>query len=61
MVEATAFNNMQSKSPSMSSYPSRFHPNPPIGSNFINGFLFTHLRSLNVLHFGMAEVTNLKK
>jgi hypothetical protein len=31
------------------------------GLNFIKGFLCTHLRSLNVSHFGMAEATRLKK
>jgi hypothetical protein len=38
----------------------RFHPNQPIDSKVINGFLCTHLRSLNVRHFGMAEATRLK-
>jgi hypothetical protein len=39
----------------------KFHPNPPIGSKDIKGFLCTHLRSLNVRHFGMAEATRLKE
>jgi hypothetical protein len=38
----------------------KFNPNPPIGSNVIKVFLYTHLRSLNVRHFGMAEATRLK-
>jgi hypothetical protein len=39
----------------------KFHPNPPNGSKVIKVFLYTHLRSLNVRHFGMAEATRLKK
>jgi hypothetical protein len=39
----------------------KFHPNPPVGSKVIKGFLCTHLRSLNDHHFGMAEATKLKK
>jgi hypothetical protein len=35
----------------------KFHPNPPNGSKGIKVFLYTHLRSLNVRHFGMAEAT----
>jgi hypothetical protein len=31
------------------------------GSKVIKVFLYTHLRSLNVHHFGMAEATRLKK
>jgi hypothetical protein len=37
----------------------RFHPNPLIGSKVIKGFPGTHLRSLNVCHFGMAKATRL--
>jgi hypothetical protein len=37
----------------------RFFPNPPIGSK-VKGCLCTHLRSLNICHFGMAEATRLK-
>jgi hypothetical protein len=33
----------------------KFHPNPPVGSNVIRGFICTHFKSLNVHHFGMAE------
>jgi uncharacterized protein YneF (UPF0154 family) len=38
----------------------RFHSNPPIGSKVIKRFLCTHIRILNVRHFGMAEVTRLE-
>jgi hypothetical protein len=38
----------------------KFHPNPPNGSKVIKVFLYTHLRSLNVRNFGMAEATRLK-
>jgi hypothetical protein len=38
----------------------KFNPNPPIGTKVIKRFLCTHLRSLNVRHFGMAEATRLK-
>jgi hypothetical protein len=39
----------------------KFHTNPPIGSKVIKGFLCTHLRSLIIRHFGMAEATRFKK
>jgi hypothetical protein len=32
MVEGMGLSSMESKSPSMSSSPHKFHPNPPIGS-----------------------------
>jgi hypothetical protein len=35
MVEATGFNSMESRSSSMSSHPTKFHPNPPNGSKVI--------------------------
>jgi hypothetical protein len=38
----------------------KFHPNPPIDSKAIKGFLYTYLRSLNVHHYGMAEAMILK-
>jgi hypothetical protein len=38
----------------------RLHPNSPIYSKVIKGFLCAHLRSLNVLHFGTAEATRWK-
>jgi hypothetical protein len=38
----------------------KFYLNPPIGSKVIKGFLCTHLRSLNVRHFGMAEAMGLR-
>jgi hypothetical protein len=38
----------------------KFHAYPPTSSNIIRGFLCTHLRSLNVRHFGMAEGTGLE-
>jgi hypothetical protein len=38
----------------------RFHLNPPICSKVIKGFLWNHLISLNVRHFGMAEAMRLK-
>jgi hypothetical protein len=59
-VEATVLNGMESMSSSMSSSHTRVHPNPPIGSKVIKGFLCTHLKSLNVRHFGMAEGMRLK-
>jgi hypothetical protein len=37
------------------------HANPPNISKVIKVFLHTHLRSLNVHHFWMAEATRLKK
>jgi hypothetical protein len=37
----------------------RFHSNPPVGSKVIKEFLYTHLRSLNVRHFGVNEATRL--
>jgi hypothetical protein len=61
MVEATALNGKESRSSSMSSAHTRFHPNPPIGSKVIKGFLRTHLTSLNVRHFGMAGAEDSKK
>jgi hypothetical protein len=60
MVEAAALNSMESRSSSMSSPHTRFHPNPPVGSKVIKGFLCTHLRSLNIRHFGMDEATRFK-
>jgi hypothetical protein len=60
MVEATRLKSMESMSSSTSSAPHKFHPNPPNGSKVIKVFLYTHLRSLNVRHFGMAEATILK-
>jgi hypothetical protein len=59
-VESTLLNSMDLRSSSTSSPHTRFHPNSPIGSKVIKGFLCTHLRSLNVRHFGMAEATTLK-
>jgi hypothetical protein len=38
----------------------KFHPNSPVGSKVVKGFLCIHLRSLNICHFGMAEATRLK-
>jgi hypothetical protein len=38
----------------------RFYPNPPIDSKVIEGSLCTHLRSLNVCHFGMTQAKRLK-
>jgi hypothetical protein len=38
----------------------KYHPNPPNGSKVVKVFLYTHLRSLNVQHFGMAEAARLK-
>jgi hypothetical protein len=38
----------------------KINPNPPIDSKVIKVFLYTHLRSLNVHRFGMAEATKLK-
>jgi hypothetical protein len=62
MVEATALNSMELRSSSMSSPPYKIlcHLNPHIGSKVIKGFLCTHVRSLNVLHIGMAEATRIK-
>jgi hypothetical protein len=59
MVEATEFISTESRSPSMSSYTTKFHLNPPNRSKVIKVLLYTHLRSLNA-HFGMAEATRLK-
>jgi hypothetical protein len=44
----------------MPSPPYKISSNPPIGSKVIKGFICIHHRSLNVLHFGMAEATRLK-
>jgi hypothetical protein len=60
-VEATALNSIESRSSSMLSPHTRLHPNSPIGSKVIKEFLCTHLRGLNVRHFGMAEATRLNK
>jgi hypothetical protein len=38
----------------------KFHQNPPNSSKVIKVFLYTHLRSLNACHFGMAEATRLE-
>jgi hypothetical protein len=56
MVEAMGLNSMGSRSSS----PYKFYPNPPNGSKVIKVFLYTHLRSLNVCHSGMAEAMRLK-
>jgi hypothetical protein len=45
----------------MSSSPCKFNLNPPAGSKVIRGYLCTHLRSLNVVHFEMTEAMRLKK
>jgi hypothetical protein len=37
-----------------------FHPNPSNRSDVIKVFLYTHLKSLNVRHFGMTEAARLK-
>jgi hypothetical protein len=61
MDKATALNSMESRSLQSHRLHTRFHPNPPIGSKVIKGLLCTHLRSLNVHHFGIVEATRLKK
>jgi hypothetical protein len=60
MVEATRLSSMQSMSSQHHHLHTKFHPNPPHGSNVIKVFLYTHLRSLNVHHFLMAEAMRLK-
>jgi hypothetical protein len=60
MVEATAMNSRSRCYLQCHQFLRRFHPNPPIDSKVITGFLYTHLRSLNVRHFGMAEDTRFK-
>jgi hypothetical protein len=47
-------------SSSMSSPPYKISSKSTIGSKEIKGFLCTHLRSLKVRRFGMAEATRLK-
>jgi hypothetical protein len=59
MVEATGMNGMESRSPSMSSPLYKTSSKSTTGSK-VKVFLYTHLRSLNVCHFGMAEATRLK-
>jgi hypothetical protein len=44
----------------MSSLHTKFHPTPPIGSKVIKGFLYTHLRSLNVRDFEIVEALERK-
>jgi hypothetical protein len=60
MVEAMALNIWSWGHLQCHHLHTRFHPNPLIGSKVIKGFLCTHLRSLNVRHFGMAAATRLK-
>jgi hypothetical protein len=60
MVEATALNSMESRSSSMSSPPYKISSKSTNRFRFIKEFIFTHLRSLNVRHFGMAEATRLR-
>jgi hypothetical protein len=52
---------MKSRSSSMPSPHTEFHPNPQNGSKVIKVFLYTHLKSLNVYHFEMVEATRLEK
>jgi hypothetical protein len=56
-VEAMRLKNKSSRSPSMSSPPhkKKCHRNPPVSSKVIKGFLYTHLRSLNVRHIEIPE------
>jgi hypothetical protein len=60
MVEATGFNSMESRSSSMSSPPYNISSKSTKLFKVIKVFLYTHLRSLNARHFGMAQATRLK-
>jgi hypothetical protein len=60
MVEATALNNMQSRSSSMLSPPNKISSKSTNRFKSNKGFLCTHLGSLNDRHFGIAEATRLK-
>jgi hypothetical protein len=61
MVEATGFNTMETKSSSMSSPPYKISSKSTKRLKRFKVFPYTHLRSLNVRHFGMAEAIRLKK
>jgi hypothetical protein len=63
MVEASGLNSSSNSQDHLQCHHvhTKFHRNPPIGSKVTKVFLFTHLRSLNVPHFRMAEATRLKK
>jgi hypothetical protein len=56
MVEATGFSSIESRSSSMSSRPYNISSK----STKLFKSYCTHLRSLNVRHFGMAKATRLK-
>jgi hypothetical protein len=60
MVEATGLPSTESRSLQCHYLHTKFHPNPPIGSKIIKGYLYAHLRNLEVRHFGMAEAMKLK-
>jgi hypothetical protein len=60
MVVATGFNRMELRSPSKSSPPYKISSKSTKDSKVIKMFLHTHLESLNVRHFRMAEATRLK-
>jgi hypothetical protein len=61
MVEAMGLSSIQSRSSSMSSPPYKISSKSINRFKSYKGFLLcTHLRSLNISHFGMAEATGLK-
>jgi hypothetical protein len=60
MVEATRLNSMESRTFSVSSSAYKISSKSTNRFKRFKGFLYTHLRSLNVLHFGMAEAMRLK-
>jgi hypothetical protein len=61
MVKATGLNSMSSRQYSISSLSYKISSKSTIRFKVIKVFLYTHLRSLNVRHVGMAEATILKK
>jgi hypothetical protein len=54
------FSSMESRSSSMSSRTYNISSKYTKHSKVITGFLYTHVRSLNVRYFGTAEATRLK-
>jgi hypothetical protein len=59
MFEAMGLKNKDSSHLQCHHLHKKFHPNAPISSEVIKGFLCTHLTSLNVCHFGLVQATGL--